>query len=81
MTSCTDAAVVEHTRDAAVEIRMTGTNTAPLNLSDIERFIVGTERPRATDNPQPIDITGIVMLQIDSVVTGERSTTGDRATA
>jgi hypothetical protein len=51
---------------------VTGTNTAPLTLSDLERFIVGTDALELPATGQATAITGIVMLQIDSLVAGER---------
>jgi hypothetical protein len=57
---------------AAIEIRMTGTNDGPYILSDIDRLIVGTDAIELPATGQAMDITGIVMLQIDSLVTGER---------
>jgi hypothetical protein len=57
---------------AAIEIRMTGTNDGPFVLSDIDRLIVGTDAIELPATGGTIDVTGIVMLQINSLVTGER---------
>lgn len=57
---------------AAIEIRMTGTNDGPFILSDIDRLILGTDAIELPATRQAIDVTGIVMLQIDTLVTGER---------
>jgi hypothetical protein len=49
-----------------------GTNDGPLILNDIDRLIVGTDAIELAATGQTMDITGIVMVQIDSLVAGER---------
>ena len=51
---------------------MTGTNDGPFILNDIDRLIVGTDAIELPATGQAMDITGVVMLQIDSLVAGER---------
>lgn len=56
---------------AAIEIRMTGTNDGPFVLNDIDRLVLGTDAIELPATGQTMDITGIVMVQIGSLVTGE----------
>lgn len=56
----------------AIEIRMTGTNDGPFILNDIDRLILGTDAIEVPATGHAMDITGVVMVQIDTLVTDER---------
>lgn len=57
---------------AAVEIRMTGTNTGPFVLNDIDRLILDTDALELPATGRAIDVTGVVTLQVAGLVTAER---------
>jgi len=60
-------------RMAMLETRMTGTNTGPFVLGEIDRLILGTQAETLPATGRAMDITGTVVLEVaDDRVTAER---------
>lgn len=60
-------------RVAMLETRMTGTNTGPYVLGEIDRLILGTQAETLPATGCTMDITGTVVLEVaDGRVTAER---------
>lgn len=56
--------LVTDDRSAALEARLTGTNTGPFHLSETERLVLGTQAETLPATGRSIDITGVVVLEI-----------------
>jgi hypothetical protein len=57
----------------AAEIRLTGTNTGPLNLSVVDRLILNTDAERLPPTGRPLQLVGFVVIEhADQRVTAER---------
>ena len=58
---------------AVLEAHLTGTNTGPLHLGDVDRLVLGTEAARLPPTGRAMDITGTVVFELtDDLVTRER---------
>ena len=65
--------LVTDDRMAMLETRMTGTNTGPFVLGEIDRLILGTQAETLPATGRAMDITGTVVLEVaDDRVTAER---------
>jgi hypothetical protein len=60
--------------DAVIlELRLTGTNSGPFHLGDLDRLVLGTDAERLPPTGRSIAITGTVVLEIaGGLVTAER---------
>ena len=58
---------------AAAEVRMTGTNTAPLHLGEIDRLLLRTDAAELPATYRSIDLRWVVVLELsDGLVATER---------
>lgn len=58
---------------AVLEARLTGTNSGPFHLGDVDRLVLGTDADRLPPTGRTLDITGTVVLELtDDHVTRER---------
>jgi hypothetical protein len=56
-----------------METRLTGTNSGPFHLGDLDRLVLGTDAEVLPSTGRVIDITGTVVLRTaGDLVTGER---------
>jgi len=56
-----------------LEARLTGTNSGPFHLGDVDRLILGTDADRLPPTGRTMDIVGTVVLELtDDQVTRER---------
>jgi len=46
-----------------MELRLTGTNSGPFHLGDVDRLVLGTDAERLPPTGRAIDISGIVVLE------------------
>jgi hypothetical protein len=58
---------------ALLEARLTGTNTGPLFLNDVDRLVLGTQATTLPATGRAIDLDGVVVFEVaDGRVTAER---------
>ena len=51
-----------------MELRLTGINTGPFHLGDIDRLVLGTDAERLPPTGRAIDISGVVVLETAGVL-------------
>ncbi len=58
---------------AVLEARLTGTNSGPFHLGDVDRLVMGTDAERLPPTGRTMDIAGTVVFELtDGRVTRER---------
>jgi ketosteroid isomerase-like protein len=60
-------------RVALLEVRLTGTNTGPLILNEVDRLVLGTQAATLPATGRAIDLDGVVVFEVaEGQVTAER---------